>query len=252
MNRDPTMSYLRTLLLSIGLLCTLTLSAEPQPTVTVGYYEFPPLSYTDANGKPQGSGIKLAESMLTELGYNIVFKGLPSARLYAQLIAGEVDLWPGSLGKQELAGHVLESSIYISEATLALFYHPLTPAPQLPDGLQNKKIILISGYSYWPPVTEWLADPKLNITTVRTSKHEAATAMLLRNRGDYLLNYITPMQEAQQQLGMTEIKLPYVSINSMPLTFIISKKSPYASQLLKGLEEASDLASPHPLTEQTP
>lgn len=232
------MQYLRIALRVIGLLIAVTLNAHAKPTITVGYYEFPPISYTDDTGTATGSALNLSHTLLTSQGYDVVFKGLPSARLYAQLISGEVDLWLGSTDKVGLNGHVIESSKRISEVTLALYYHPSDPPPQLPSDLHNKSIITITGYSYWPPVTDWLADPALHIQAIRTSKHTSSIAMLLRKRGDYLLNYLQPMEDSKQQLGIAELKLPYLAIRTVPLTFIISKKSAYSKQLLEELESA--------------
>ncbi|NLY12911.1 MAG: amino acid ABC transporter substrate-binding protein [Gammaproteobacteria bacterium] len=232
------MTYLRVFFLCIGLLAPFSLSAQSKPLITVGYYDFPPVSYTNSEGSPAGSTLKLCELLLKQQGYAVAFKALPSARLYAQLISGEVDLWLGSAGKPELSGHVLEGSQQLNTATLALFYHPSAPPPQLPDDLHNKKIILINGYSYWSPAAEWLTDPSLNLNITRTSKHTSAIAMLMRKRGDYLLNYVTPIQHTMRQLGIAELQMPYVSIHSVPITFIISKNSAYAEQLLKDLETA--------------
>lgn len=232
------MKYLRAVVFIIGLFTHCIASADSQPVIKVGYYEFPPLSYTDKQGNPKGSILELCRMLLTDQGYNVIFKGLPSARLYRDLISGDIDIWLGAPGKRELAEHVLESTQRIGDVTLGLFYHPDTPAPELPNDLKDKKIILISGYSYWIPATQWLADSSLNLQTTRTSQHSAAIAMLMRKRGDYLLNYLGPMHAAQQELGLNGLKLPYIPINSIPLTFIVSRKSAQPEQLLNDLETA--------------
>lgn len=232
------MRHLRAVVLIIGLFTHVIASADNRPVIKVGYYDFPPITYTDKQGNAQGSFVELCRTLLNSKGYRVIFKDLPSARLYTNLISGDIDMWLGAPGKPELANHVLESTQYIGEASLALFYHPDAPAPELPSDLKDKKIILISGYSYWLPVTQWLADSALNIHTTRTSQHASAIAMLMRNRGDYLLDYLAPMHTAQQELGINGLKLPYIPINSIPLAFIISRKSAQPEQLLNDLEEA--------------
>jgi len=232
------MRHARTAVLIIGLFTHFIANADSQPVIKVGYYEFPPFTYTDKQGNPKGAFVELCRTLLTSKGYRVIFKGLPSARLYTNLISGDIDMWFGAPGKPALTGHVLESSQYIDEIILALFYHPDAPAPELPIGLKDKKIILISGYSYWSPATQWLADSSLNLQTTRTSQHSSAIAMLMRNRGDYLLNYLSPMQTAQQELGIDGLNIPYIPIKSIPLTFIVSRKSAQPEQLLNDLEIA--------------
>lgn len=149
-----------------------------------------------------------------------------------------MDLWFDVPGKTELAGHVIESNALVSEATLALYHPPNTPAPTLPDDLTSKTVILINGYSYSPQTIAWLNDSRLNITTTHTRLHHSVIAMLLRKRGDYLLNYTAPLHYAQQQLNIDNLSLPYVPAHTIPATFIVSKKSPQAQQLLDQLEAA--------------
>ncbi len=232
------MKLLRVALLIIGLFTQVIAHADNRPLIKIGYYEFPPYSYTDKHGSAQGSLIELSRTLLMSKDYRVIFKGLPSARLYTQLISGEIDMWLGAPGKPELANHVLESRQQIGEVSLALFYHPDAPAPKLPSDLKDKKIILISGYSYWLPASQWLSDKTLNIRTTRTSQHSSAIAMLMRKRGDYVLNYISPMYSAQQKLGLDGLELPYIAINSIALTFIVSRKSAQPEQLLKDLDTA--------------
>lgn len=232
------MKFLSIIVLVISLLTPYTLNAEPKTSITVGYYEFPPITYTDKTGQAQGCSINLYRQLLAETNYAVTFKNLPPARLYLQLISGEVDLWFGVPGKTELAEHVIESEMLISEANLALFYHPDAPPPVLPHDLTDKTVILINGYSYSPQAMAWLNDKQLNITTTRTRQHRSAIAMLLRRRGDYLLNYTEPMHYAQQQLNIDNLYLPYVPVQTIPGTFVVSKKSPHAPHLLDELEAA--------------
>lgn len=204
--------------------------------VNVGYYEFPPYSYTDVHGLPSGSGLELTARLLHEAGYQANFRSLPGARLYAGLRDGSVDLWPGAPGKTELSGHTLETHHKLGEIILNLYFRPDTAPPDLPDGLHGKGVILISGYSYWQAVNEWLTSPELGIVQHRTASHTAALEMLQRRRGDYLLNYQTPVDQARQHLGMDE--LPFVQLQRVPLKLIVSRHIPGA----EALRDALDLA----------
>lgn len=230
----------RALLLMLAVLTSFIASAHSKEVITVGYYEFPPASYTDSSDKPAGYMLELGRTLLTNAGYDVVFKALPSARLYSQLVSGDIDLWIGASNKPELAGHTLQGTKVIGEITLAVFYHPKAKPPRLPEDLKGKKIILIGGYSYWPPATQWLADSTLNLKLTRTSQHDSAIAMLLRKRGDYLFDYLEPMRDAQKQLGLDELSLPYITIHSTPASFIVSKRAANPEKLLSDLESQFD------------
>lgn len=242
--RGIAMKYLRAMLLIIGVFAGCIANIHAQQLITVGYYEFPPAAYTDSQDQPAGYTLELCHKLLTEAGYDVAFKALPSARLYSQLISGDIDIWLGAPNKPELAGHTLESSKIIGDITLAVFYHPDAKKPRLPEDLKNKKIILIGGYSYWPPATQWLADKTLNLKLTRTSQHDSAIAMLMRKRGDYLFDYLEPMHDAQRKLGLDELPLPYITIHSTPATFIVSRQTPNAEKVLADLELQFDKQSP--------
>ena len=230
------MKVVHAILLIVGLFSGFATNAQARQLITVGYYEFPPASYTDSSNNPAGHIIELGRTLLIDAGYDVVFKALPSARLYSELISGNIDLWLGAPNKTELIGHTLESSKVLGEITLAVYYHPGSKPPRLPDDLKGKKIILIGGYSYWPPISQWLTDSSLNLKLTRTSRHTSAIAMLMRKRGDYLFDYLEPMRDAQQQLGLDELSLPHVILHSTPATFIVSKRARNADKLLADLE----------------
>ena len=62
-----------------------------EPSVNVGYYEFPPYSWTDDDGKPRGSILALTDRLLRHAGYRGHYRSLPGARLYAALREGTGD-----------------------------------------------------------------------------------------------------------------------------------------------------------------
>lgn len=207
-----------------------------EPTVSVGYYEFPPYSWTDDDGKPRGSLLVLTERLLRHAGYRGHYRSLPGARLYAALRDGSVQLWPGAGGKTELIGHTHEARHTMGEISLALYYRADTPRPELPEGLKGRGLIVISGYSYWKPTSELLTDPTLGVDIHRTSTHASALAMLLRKRGDYLLNYQAPVEQVRKELGLSP--LPYTILQTMQLRLIASRHVEGSQRLLNDLDSA--------------
>jgi polar amino acid transport system substrate-binding protein len=208
----------------------------PDPTVTVGFYEFPPYSWTDESGKPRGSILALTERLLRHAGYRGEYRSLPGARLYAGLQDGSVHLWAGAGGKTELEGHTYEARHSMGNLSLALYHRQDTPPPKIPEGLRNKGIIVITGYSYWKQVNDLLADPTMSISTHRTSTHASALEMLLRKRGDYLLDYQAPVEQTRKALGLSP--LPYTVLQHIQLRLIASRHAAGGQHLLDDLDRA--------------
>lgn len=216
------------------LCCASSLAA--QPTVSVGYYEFPPYSWTDDDGKPRGSILALTERLLRHAGYRGQYRSLPGARLYAALRDGSIQLWPGAGGKAKLAGHTYEARHAMGRFSLALYHRRDTPPPRIPEDLKGRAIIVISGYSYWRSVNDLLADPALQIRTHRTSTHASALEMLLRKRGDYLLDCQAPVEQVRKELGLSP--LPYKALQTMQLRLIASRHAEGSQRLLDDLDSA--------------
>ncbi len=213
-----------------------TAPARPTPTITVGFYEFPPYSYTDSQGRAKGAILDLVEHLLRQAGYRAQMRALPSARLYAGLQDGSVQLWPGAPGKPDLLGHTLVSRNKLGEISLNLYFRRDTLLPRIPEDLAGRGIILIGGYSYWKPITDFLDDPLLQMQQHRTSTHAAALEMLQRRRGDFLLDYQNPVETTRRRLGMNE--LPFVELQRLPLHLIISKHTPNGAALRDALDRA--------------
>ncbi len=141
-------------------------------------------------------------------------------------------------GKLELREHTLETQTLLGEIVLNLYFRRDTLMPRLPDDLKGRGVIMISGYTYWQTVNEMLNDPQLAVEQHRTGTHTAALEMLQRRRGDFLLDYQTPVEQARKRLGMSE--LPYVELQRIPLKLIVSNKAPGAEALRDALDRAYD------------
>ncbi len=213
-------------------------TADPpdQPLVQVGFYEFAPYSYSDDQGHPRGAILELTRRLLAHAGYQAQIRAYPSGRLYSALQDGSVQLWPGAPGKTELAGHTLESATRLGEIVLNLYFRRDTLMPRLPQDLQGRGMIMITGYTYWPQVNQWLNDPALSIEQHRTGSHAAALQMLQRRRADFLLDYQTPVEQARRTLGMSE--LPFIQLQRIPLHLIVSRQAAGAEALRDALDRA--------------
>lgn len=207
-----------------------------RPQLTIGYYEFAPAIYSDAQQRARGPMAELARRVAQRAGYRAHFRALPSARLYAALKDGSIDLWAGAPGKPELAAHTLESRHTLGWTHLNLYYRPDTPTPRIPQDLTGQGVIVIGGYSYWPVITEMLRDPLLDMHVLRTSNHESALQMLRYRRANFLLDYQSPANLARERLALGE--LPYVRISDVPVRFIVSRHAPGSAAVLAALDRA--------------
>jgi len=208
------------------------------PVVVVGYYDFPPSISTSAEGHATGPLADLLARLLRRAGYTPEFRGLPIARLYNDMRDGRVHLWAGAPDKPELRGHVLESDRPLSEVRLNLYFRPDTPMPKVLDDVTGKVVIMLSGYSYWPHTRELLFDPARQIQELRTNRRASALALLLRKRGDFLLDYQLPMEQTIRDAGLSS--LPHVTVETLPIRLIVSRNRDNAPQLLQRLDAAFD------------
>ncbi len=225
--------YLMLLVFGLSGLC----HAQP-PVVVVGYYDFPPSVSTTAEGRAVGPLVDLLTRLLQRAGYTPEFRGLPIARLYNDMREGRVHLWAGAPDKPELRGYVLESDRPLSEVRLNLYHLPETPAPRVLEDMNGKVVIMLSGYSYWPRTRELLFDPAREIKELRTNHRASALALLRRKRGDYLLDYQLPMEQTIRDAGLPP--MPHVTVETLPIRLIISRKSDNAPLLLQRLDAAFD------------
>ncbi len=216
--------------------CFAASETQPPRTLTVGYYDFPPAIYSDPQGRPQGPVVDLTRRVLEHAGYQARFRGLPSARLYAALKDGSVDLWPGAPGKPELLADTLEGRETLTQISLNLYHRPDTPRPRVPDSLHKRGVIVIGGYNYWPQVNQMLQDPQLEIRLHRTSSHTSALEMLKHRRADYLLNYQIPVNQALLRLDMPA--LPHVELHRVAIRFIVSRHADDSRAVLDALDRA--------------
>ncbi|WP_374439244.1 substrate-binding periplasmic protein [Pseudomonas panipatensis] len=241
MRRRPLLSLFASLL-PVTLAHALSGPAQPaaapgaEPALQVGYYEFPPYIYTDEGGAARGSGAELVRRLARQAGYRAEFRALPSARLYQALQDGSVQLWAGAPGKPELADSTLECEHVLGYVSLNLYRLASRPAPRLPQDLSGSRLILINGYSYWKAATQLLDDPTLKLELHRTSTHAAALQMLLRGRGDYLLDYQAPVEQAQREAGMPE--LAYEPISHLPVKLVLSRRAGDAERLRRRFDLA--------------
>ena len=211
--------------------------ADGEAPVRIGFLEFPPFSYLDAQQHPQGSMLAFARRLAEQARLDVELTPYPPARLYHNLATGTTELTLGATGNPAISAHVLTGREVIGWIDLRLYYRTGQAAPQLPQGLRGKRLLLIHGFTYWAPeARQLLDDPSLQLRLSKAHGHEAAIELLQRGRNDYLLAYQPPIEEALAHSGGASLQ--GITLHSLPVSLLLSRHSPRAVELLARLEKA--------------
>lgn len=226
---------LRIAILTIALMLATSLQADDRPVIRAGFIEFPPLAFTNDDGEAEGSFITLSERVADRAGYRIEWHGLPIGRVYLYLERGDIDMWPGSAGVPELARYTRETAFSPGSIRLHAYRHADTPAVSTIDDLQGNSLILIRGYTYFRLLDHLTDDPDTRITVA--PNHRAAVRMLSFRRGDYLINFQSPMSALLDNSDASP-GLEHDNLLSWPLTFVFSTSAPGTGTMIDDFNKA--------------
>ena len=212
------------------------LAAEPQ-TIRMGYIEFTPVFYTDADGIPQGLLVDLARKVVPAAGYQLKMESLPVKRMANSLIKGEIDLWAGLKTLEGFEGNTYAGDSILLQICLNAYTLDQDPAISKKEDLNRKMIIGLRGFSYGGWVT-YLKDPANEIDFIEVDSHESALKVLERNNKTgtkcYLLDYEQPVNKALQTYPVANLRKN--PINCLDAYFVVSQKTPNAKTVLERLE----------------
>lgn len=203
----------------LGLIPALTLAASPDSSrspdiVRIAYTEFPPFTYLNELGQPAGALIELTRQVAIEAGYRPEFVSLPINRIYLYLRNGTIDLSVGLSGVPTLRNEVLESQVTPSVVQLSAWYTKGTPPLTRFEDFHGKTVIVISGYTYGSLIERLARIPDIRVT--EAPHHRSAIDMLLRGRGDYVLDYRQPVRQVLEDTDNgpvyeSEVRTRYVA-----------------------------------------
>ena len=86
------------------------------------------------------------------------------------------------------------------------------------------------------PGRGWRPAPQLRLQLTDTRTHQAALAMLERRRGDYLIDYDSPIDRELRESG--DAPPPAIPLLELPVKLIYSRHNPQAEQLRDDLDRA--------------
>ena len=212
------------------------LAAEPQ-TIRMGYIEFTPVFYTDANGVPQGLLVDLARQVVPAAGYQLKMESLPVKRMANSLIRGEIDLWAGLKTKEGFEGNTLAGDSILLQICLNAYGLGQVPAISRKEDLNRKMIVGLRGFSYGGWVA-YLKDPANEIDFIEVDSHQSALKVLKRNNSSgakcYLLDYEQPVDKALRTFPVANLRKNLLSC--LDAYFVVSKQTPNTSTVLDRLE----------------
>ena len=212
--------------------------AEPHAPLRVAMLPYPDYAEYDADQRADGHAVRVIRRLLERAGYASEIRLLPVARVRLGLMSGELDLWLGLNNQVDLEAYTLQSHSSFGALPINLYDRPDEATPNWPESLRGRTLILITNYSYSLPVSRTLQDPRLALQTRSSSSHTGAIRMLLRGRGDYLLDYRGQVAAALNTLGMQA--LPHVAVDQPAMRLFVSRQRADARVLLNRLDQAFD------------
>lgn len=201
------------------------------PALAIGFPEFPPLSFTNVHGEPDGYLVNLSDTLFARAGIKSHVRIYPAPRLFENMANGSLDF------SMLVHNHVLDACCLFSRQAVAREYlrvYHINGKPPIHDKnkLAGKKIITIQGYSY-AGLINFIKDPKNNITNEVAPSHEAAFTMLDAGRADYVIDYAGP---ATSGLAAHPVKdLRFEVIDYLDIYLVLAKSYPDAEHVLDRL-----------------
>ncbi|HDZ57242.1 MAG TPA: transporter substrate-binding domain-containing protein [Pseudomonas xinjiangensis] len=212
----------------------LTYAADEPRVLNAAYISFPPITYTDAQGKPAGKLIELANKLAADSGMEITWREYPVKRIHYLLGTGEIDLWPSSAGIPAVGEFTLETRPLDIRIRLSAYYNGATRQHSSRADLNNAQLILIRGYTYLGEIDNILRSNSRQPIIAPT--HSAGLELLQRDRGDYLISFSDPTTEALKKNPLPGLESH--PLNEWPLAFIVSKKALEAQRIVDALNSA--------------
>lgn len=207
--------------------------AEPPQSLRGGYIDFPPLSYTDSSGQAAGEGIELTNRILKEAGFEVTWQEYPLGRIYHSFRHEMIDLWPGSAGVPLIQPYTLETRKAPGMLIQLYAYHlDSTPAIGSLDEIRNKRLILIRGYTYLNKLESLRT---YNKDIIIAPNHRSALRLLALNRGDYLLDFGRPLEEAAKTVKVEGLQRSL--LDQWRLALVVSRALENADEVVHRLDQ---------------
>jgi len=208
-------------------------------TIKIGYIEFPPMTYTDAQGRPAGVIIDITAKTLEKAGYQWSAKSLPAKRMAKMLTDGDVHLWIGLSTLPEFKGKTYVGESVVEKLILRAYTIGKNKPILKQDDLIGQTILILRGYSYGGWIN-FIKNPLNKVNFVEFDSHEAAFKGLelfsKRMKGCYLLNYKHPSEIQFKKQSVPDVQ--FNDISSLNIHFVLTRQINEAKKVLEKIETA--------------
>ncbi|OAN50095.1 substrate-binding periplasmic protein [Magnetospirillum moscoviense] len=190
----------------------------------------------DAKGEPDNPLLRLANVMFTQAGIKWTARGYPATRMFEVLKSGTAQ-FSMLVRAPALAECCLYGKNPVASTELRAYRQADTAALTAKEGLAGKRVALIRGYSY-AGLKDFIADPANAVRTEEVTSHDAAFALLARDRVDYVLDYAGPAREVLAGHPISRVQSDLVS--RLDVYLVLSKTYPDADAVIARLQAIAD------------
>lgn len=226
-----------------GLICSVLISCFSHPalskTIKIGYVEFPPMTYTDGQGRPAGVIIDITSKTLKKAGYEWTARSLPAKRMARMLTEGKIQLWIGLATLPEFKNKTLVGKSVVKKLTLRAYTIDEKKPVIKKEDLRNQTVLLLRGYSYGGWIN-FIKKPLNQVKFIEFDSHENAFKGLQffsKNSADcYLLDYKYPSETVLKETNIPN--LLFNDISSFDIHFVVTRQMDNAGTVLDRIETA--------------
>ncbi len=202
------------------------------------FIEFPPATFTNESGKPDGFITDIAVKVSSKAGYDLHIESYPTKRMVSMLVKGDIHFWIGLTTLPRLQGTTLVGNSIVTTIDLCAYTIGKRSPVLSENDLIGKSVIILRGYSYGGWIN-FIKNAVNNVDYHETNEHRSALIMLKLNRADYLLDYKNPSEKVLEKYKISNLNFNIIS--SLECRFVVSKKAPNPDKLLQQLENAYKL-----------
>lgn len=158
----------------------------------------------------------------------------PVRRIHLYFHTNRIDLWPSAAGINAIS--TVTEATEVLGVDIGLYAYSLKHTPPISsiDDLVNQQLILIRGYTYRGTMDFALSNTQQ--PPLVAPNHHAALELLQQGRGDYLINFSQPLEQA---LGDQKAdSLNHFQLDEWPVVLHISTQLPDSDDIVAAFNQA--------------
>ncbi len=200
-----------------------------QPTIVIGDdINYPPYSFINEHGEPDGFNVELAKAVALEMGYNVEIRLDEWGNTRQQLEVGEIDAIAGMFLSEERRQQY-SFTVKHSIANGAIFAKNKNTISEI-EALIGKSVVVQKG----DIVGEYLKDRNLNINIIEVPTVKEALSLVDDGTYDYAGVLKLPGQYTVVDEKLKDIRAQNIILNSNDYCLAVSKDNESLLMILNG------------------